>query len=223
VARSRFLIVRLRRRAGHRPANEAGGSTIRRWWWFAGRVSTQQAGLDSIATDRLLLRRWRPGDLDALSRVFAKPEVWWFPFKRGWTVEETNEFLDRKLAEWETRGWSQWAVIEKGAETLIGFLGLAPPDFLPEVMPAVEVGWRLDPDYWGHGLATEGGRAALDTGFRVLQLEEIVSVYEPENVASGRVMERLGMVHDRDTTHPKLGVPLRVMKMRRDAWMALDR
>jgi RimJ/RimL family protein N-acetyltransferase len=85
-------------------------------------------------------------------------------------------------------------------------------------MPTVEVGWRLDPDYWGRGFATEGGRAALDFGFHVLGLDEIVSICEPENVASSRVMERLGMVHYRDTKHPMLGVALQVFKLRRDQW-----
>ena len=176
--------------------------------------------MEAVETDRLLLRRWRPDDLEALGRVFAKPEVWWFPFQRGWTADETEAFLWHKLDEWESRGWSQWAVIEKGSDALIGFLGLCPPGFLPEVMPTVEVGWRLDPDYWGRGLATEGGRAALDAGFTILGLDEIVSIYEPENLASGRVMQHLGMVHDRDTTHPARGLRLRVFKIRRDQWMA---
>jgi RimJ/RimL family protein N-acetyltransferase len=172
--------------------------------------------MDHVETDRLLLRRWHHDDLDALTRVFRKPEVWWFPFKRGWTAEETEVFLGQKLSEWESRGWSQWAVVTKEHRALIGFLGLSPPEFLPEVMPTVEVGWRIDPDYWGKGFATEGGRAALDFGFEVLELDEIVSICEPENVASSRVMKRLGMIHDRDTKHPKLGMPLRVFKLRRE-------
>jgi RimJ/RimL family protein N-acetyltransferase len=177
--------------------------------------------VDPVETDRLVLRRWSLEDLDALTRIFAKPEVWWFPFQRGLTAEETETFLRRKLNEWESRGWAQWAVVTKETSTLIGFLGLSPPEFLPEVMPTVEVGWRIDPDYWGLGLATEGGRTALKFGFEVLGLDEIVSIYEPENVASGRVMERLGMVHDRDTKHPTLGVGLRVFKLRRTQWSAL--
>ena len=168
-----------------------------------------------IETERLVLRTWRTEDSVELAPAFAKPEVWWFPFRRGWTAAETASFVERKIDEWATRGWSQWAVEHKGDARLIGFIGLAPPDFLPEVMPTVEVGWRLDPDYWGQGLATEGGRAALEFGFEVLELPEIVSIYEPDNVASGRVMERLGMVHDRDTVHPELGVPLRVLKITR--------
>jgi RimJ/RimL family protein N-acetyltransferase len=173
-----------------------------------------------VQTDRLLLRRWRVDDLDDLRAVFAKPEVWWYPDRRGRSAQETGSFLDRRLDLWERRGWSHWAVVHREDRRLIGYLGLEPPTFLPEVMPAVEVGWRLDPDYWGRGLATEGGRAALGFGFDFLGLEEIVSVYEPDNVASGRVMEHLGMRPDRDTVHPTLGVPLRVYKLLRPDWEA---
>jgi RimJ/RimL family protein N-acetyltransferase len=171
-----------------------------------------------VVTDRLFLRRWREDDLDALCTIFAKPEVWWYPDQRGRDRDETRAFLDRKLELWDTRGWSQWAVEHRDDGRLIGFLGLEPPAFLPEVMPTVEVGWRLDPDYWGRGLATEGGRAALAFGFDVLGLDEIVSIYEPDNVASGRVMQRLAMQVDRDTVHPALGVPLRVYKLSRSDW-----
>jgi RimJ/RimL family protein N-acetyltransferase len=171
-----------------------------------------------IETERLTLRRWRTEDLDDLTAIFTKPEVWWYPHRRGWSSDETKAFLDRRIALWRTRGWTQWAVDHRQDERLIGYLGLEPPRFLPEVMPTVEVGWRLDPGYWGRGLATEGGRAALGFGFEVLGLDEIVSIYEPENVASGRVMRRLGMRHDRDTTHPTIGVDLTVCKLSRAEW-----
>ncbi len=59
------------------------------------------------------------------------------------------------------------------------------PTFLPEVLPAVEVGWRLDPQVWGKGYATEGARAALQSGFEVLRLEEIVSLPQSENPPIG--------------------------------------
>jgi RimJ/RimL family protein N-acetyltransferase len=175
---------------------------------------------ETVETERLLLRRWRADDLDALAAVFAKPEVWRYPFGRGFTTEETASFLERKVEEWDERGWSQWAAVVKDGGPLVGYIGLNPPAFLPEVMPTVEVGWRLDPDYWGQGLATEGGAAALDHGFTALGLPEIVSIYEPDNAASGRVMQRLGMVWDRDTVHPGLGVALRVFKLTAEDWAA---
>jgi RimJ/RimL family protein N-acetyltransferase len=156
-----------------------------------------------VETERLVLRRWRSEDLKHLCLVFAKPEVWWYPHGRGFSVDETRAFLDGRLERWSRRGWSHWAAIHRADERLIGFVGLEPPTFLPEVMPTVEVGWRLDPDYWGRGLASEGGRAASRFGFDVLGLEEIVSIYEPANVASGRVMERIGMHHTLHTTHQR--------------------
>lgn len=171
-----------------------------------------------VCTERLTLRPWRPSDLDQLVGIFAKPEVWHFPFGRGWTAEESAAFLDRKIELWATRGWAEWAVEVADGDRLIGYVGLAEPTFLPEVMPAVEVGWRLDPDSWGLGYATEAARAALAFGFGTLRLDEIVSIHEPANVASGRVMARLGMAHDRDTVHPTLGVPLRVTRLRRAEW-----
>jgi RimJ/RimL family protein N-acetyltransferase len=173
-----------------------------------------------VTTERLALRRWRDEDLDDLSAIFAKPEVWWYPDQRGRDADETRAFLEQRIEMWETRGWSQWAVEQREDRRLIGFLGLEPPTFLPEVMPTVEVGWRLDTDVWGRGLATEGGRAALRFGFEVLDLPEIVSIYEPDNVASGRVMQHLGMHVDRDTAHPALGVPLRVYKLLGAEWEA---
>lgn len=182
--------------------------------WQAGAVEQE------VETKRLLLRLWRVDDLEPLAEIFAKEPVWRYPFKRGWTLQETQDFLNRKINEWQDRGFSQWAVEVKGGPQLIGFLGLAPPEFLPEVMPTVEVGWRLDPAWWGRGFATEGGRAALDFAFDTLGLDEVVSIYEPENVASGRVMERLGMRPFVDTTHPSLGVPLRVYKVTASEWTA---
>jgi RimJ/RimL family protein N-acetyltransferase len=176
--------------------------------------------VQEIRTDRLLLRRWAPADFVALSVIFAKPEVWWFPFKRGGTEAETCGFIERRIADWAPSGWSLWTAEHRSDERLIGYGGLSTPSFLPEVMPSVEIGRCLDPDYWGQGLATEGGRAALEFGFQVLGLDEIISIYEPENSASGRVMQRLGMSYDHDTTHPELGVPVRVYKLVRNNWQA---
>jgi RimJ/RimL family protein N-acetyltransferase len=86
-------------------------------------------------------------------------------------------------------------------------------------MPAVEIGWRLDPRVWGLGLATEGARAVLAYGFDVLELESVVSIYEPDNVASGRVMVHLGMQFDRDTVDPARDLPLRVYRLSRAQWV----
>jgi RimJ/RimL family protein N-acetyltransferase len=173
---------------------------------------------DELLTARLRLRRWTSEDSGRLAEVFAKPEVWQFPFGRGFNVEETRAFLAHRIAEQATGGWAEWATEHRDSGRLIGYIGLSVPHFLPEVMPTVEVGWRLDPDAWGQGLATEGARAALAHGFSSPDLHEVVSIFEPQNAASGRVMERLGMRFDRDTVHPTRGLALRVYRLSRAQW-----
>jgi RimJ/RimL family protein N-acetyltransferase len=178
---------------------------------------------DTVETERLRLRPFRRDDLEALSALHAIPEFWWYPLRRAQTREETAAFIERQIASRAERGFSLWAAERidgegSDAARLIGWIGLSIPTFLPEILPAVEVGWRLDPAVWGRGLASEGGAASLRYGFEVLGLDRIVSVYEPENEASGRVMGRLGLTFDRDTLHPATGVPVRVLAISRTAW-----
>ena len=79
--------------------------------------------------------------------------------------------------------------------------------------PAVEAGWRLHPDHWGHGYATEAAAASLRYGFGEAGLDEIVAYTTTVNTRSQAVMERLGMVRDVDADfdHPQVpvGHPLR--------------
>jgi ribosomal-protein-alanine N-acetyltransferase len=79
------------------------------------------------------------------------------------------------------------------------------------------VGWRLAGPWRGRGLATEVGAAALEFGFTTGRLERIVSIYEPENVASGRVMEHLGFTYWRTTTGPR-GQEVVVTELTRQRW-----
>jgi RimJ/RimL family protein N-acetyltransferase len=102
---------------------------------------------------------------------------------------------------------------------------LAVPDFSAGFTPCVEIGWRLAPEYWGHGLATEGAREAMRDGFESQGLTGIVSFTVPMNVRSVRVMERLGMARDQDGDfeHPKLpeGHALRhqvLYRLDREVW-----
>lgn len=113
-----------------------------------------------------------------------------------------------------------WAVLDKATGALLGWAGLSVPDFLPEILPAIEVGWRFDPAVWGQGLATEAGAAGLEYGFATLGLDEIVSVCEPANVASERVMGKLGMRLERVTMHPARGVRVHVRAITADGWRA---
>ena len=83
--------------------------------------------LGDVETERLLLRRFHERDLDALQVVFAKPEVWKFPFGRGMTREETKTFLSAQLDSWATNGFGCWLASERHSLRVIGYLGLSIP------------------------------------------------------------------------------------------------
>lgn len=158
--------------------------------------------LGDVMTERLELRSFRSEDLDDLAVVFAKPEVWRFPYRRGLSREETAAFLETQLQEWNTCGFGCWIAVERASDRVIGYLGISVPTFLPEVLPAVEVGWRLDPEVWGRGYASEGARASLAEAFTTLGLDEVCSIPQRDNPASSRVCERIGMRLEREVAIP---------------------
>jgi len=172
----------------------------------------------TLTTDRLLLRPLSSDDFDDLAALHAEESFWKYPFGRGWTADETAGFLERMRARYETEAFAVCAVVEREGGRLAGCAGLAAPTFLPEILPAIEVGWRLGREFWGRGYATEAGRAWVDYGFGEGGLDEIVSIYEPENAASGAVMGRLGFRLARVTVHPVYGEVLHVLKLAREEW-----
>jgi RimJ/RimL family protein N-acetyltransferase len=120
---------------------------------------------------------------------------------------------DRIEAHFAKHGFGPWAVEVKDGPPFVGFVGLAVPRFEAHFTPAVEVGWRLAFDAWGHGYATEGARAALAYALDSLGAREVVSYTVPGNRRSRSVMERLGLRRDAadDFDHPLVpeGSPLR--------------
>ena len=174
-------------------------------------------GIPTLTTERLVLRPFGPEDLDGLVELHAEESFWWYPLRSAMSAAATAAFLGRVLELYRSDGFGLEAVVERASGSLIGWAGLAVPHFLPEVLPAVEVGWRLAGPYRRRGLATEAGAAAVDFGFTSGGLERIVSIYEPENVASGRVMEKLGFTPERTTRGPR-GEEVVVTELPRDRW-----
>jgi RimJ/RimL family protein N-acetyltransferase len=128
----------------------------------------------TLRTKRLLLRRWADEDRDAFAQINADPEVMRYrlaPLSR----RESDSMIDETEASFDRNGFGLWAVerIEDGR--LLGFTGFGISDFDAPFCPAVDVGWTLARDVWGHGFATEGAVAALDFAFDQLQLDEVVA------------------------------------------------
>jgi RimJ/RimL family protein N-acetyltransferase len=173
--------------------------------------------IPTLTTARLVLRPFAFEDLEELEVIQAEESFWWYPLRGGMTREQTEAFLRRVLERYRTDGFGIEAVVDRESGVMIGWAGLAVPHFLPEILPAVEVGWRFAEAYRGRGLATEAGAAALGWGFTAGGLNRIVSIYEPANVASGRVMERLGFTPWLTTAGPR-GEEVVVMELARTQW-----
>jgi RimJ/RimL family protein N-acetyltransferase len=159
-------------------------------------------GCPRLGTERLILRPFRETDLDSYTEVLQAPEVRrWLHLPDDIGREAAWDQMARWLGQWQLRGTGQWAVELQETGELIGRAGLHHPERAD--WPGVEVGWTFHPRHWGHGYATEAGRASVDYGFDVLGATELFSLILPENAASQTVARRLGftLFEERVTSH----------------------
>lgn len=165
-----------------------------------------------METDRLILRRWQPADLQPFADLNADPRVMEF-FPAVMTPDETAAMIKLIEERIDQHGFGFWATELKATGELIGFVGLNVPGYPLPFSPCVEIGWRLATPFWGKGLAQEAARASLRFGFENMKLKEIVSFTTSKNSRSRLVMERIGMTYDPQGNfdHPRLaeGHPLR--------------
>jgi RimJ/RimL family protein N-acetyltransferase len=173
----------------------------------------------TLETPRLNLRPFASADLDRLAELMANKDF--MRFSLGpLTREQTQErFLD-KVIGWDREGLpSQFAMILRSSGALIGYCGF----FHHEVdgKMEIEIGYRLDSNFWNRGLTTEAARAVRDHGFRDLKLDYVISLIHPENVPSRRVAEKNGMTLERETTFR--GFPTFVFSITRKRWTELAR
>jgi len=147
-----------------------------------------------IETDRLILRRFDLSDLDEFAPIMADADVMRFSKSGPWTRERTEEFLQQCQVDYSEARWGygRLAAVQKTDQRVIGFAGLARFDDV-DGSPEVEIGYRLHPEFWGRGLGTEAAAASRDHGFGDLGMTRLISLIQPENVASVRVAEKIGM------------------------------
>jgi 3-dehydroquinate dehydratase/shikimate dehydrogenase len=161
--------------------------------------------MNTIRTERLILRPWTEEDFEPFAKMNADPRVLEY-FPSVLSRDESDQLARKIKITIEETGWGFWAVSVPEVADFIGFIGLRYDDFPAHFTPAVEIGWRLAFDHWGKGYATEGALAALKYGFETLKLNEIVSFTTEKNLRSRGVMEKIGMHRDPadDFDHPKL-------------------
>jgi ribosomal-protein-alanine N-acetyltransferase len=146
--------------------------------------------MPQIETTRLLLRHFTLDDLPAFAVIRANAEVMQhISTRRPQSVDEVRWVLQLIIRNWRDIGFDRWAVVDKANNRLLGWCGLNYLDDSEEV----EIGYGIAREYWGLGLIPEAAQATLRYGFEELHLQKIVAVAFPENLASQRVMQKLGM------------------------------
>ena len=156
----------------------------------------------SLETERLRIRPWQPEDRASFVAVTNDPEVVRY-INAGSMFGDTeiDEFFARQARQVEQFGVCMGAVVEKDTGRIIGLAGIQPLGTCGDL----EIGWVFARDAWGRGYATEAGRAAMEYVLRTLNRSRVVAIIDPENVASKRVADRLGMQYDRRYSGAELG------------------
>jgi RimJ/RimL family protein N-acetyltransferase len=159
-----------------------------------------------LHTPRLIIRNWEERDRALFHRINSDDTVMeFYPFRR--TREQADAVMDQLRAAIDANGYGFAALEIAETGEAIGFAGLSPV-IMPPVIPeeTTEIGWRLAPEHWGKGYASEAASALLGFGFRDLKLPEIISFAVAGHRRSIAVMQRIGMLHDPtwDFDHPRV-------------------
>lgn len=154
-----------------------------------------------LETSRLILRRFQPGDLDALFALYDDPEVRRYFPEGTQTYEQTQDELD-----WFVQGGDPfhprlglWATIHKESGRFIGRCGLIP--WVIGGREEVEIAYLLDKAFWRRGLGTEVAQALVRHGFGELQLPRLIALIDPANRASIGTAEKAGLCFERCIEH----------------------
>ncbi|GAA0354463.1 GNAT family N-acetyltransferase [Actinoallomurus spadix] len=179
----------------------------------------------TLTTERLVLPPWDARFEDDLCRLSADPRITRFLGDgRPWDRERALTRHGEILAHWAEHGfgWRGILLRDGGDERTLGVAAL---NHLRRSVPGIEesvieIGWWVDPRYWGMGLATEAAAALRDEAFTDHGAERLAALYQPANHASGNVMRKIGMRHHGDTIGP-YGEAVRVHVLDRSDWVAM--
>ena len=144
----------------------------------------------TLETPRLILRGWRAEDFAPYAAMLAEPETARFITRRGQPYDEAEVWTEMAvlIGHWQLLGHGMFVVEERASGAFLGRIGpLQPPGW-----PGFEIAWGLTRAACGNGYATEAARAAIDWAFESFDLDRVISIIHPDNVASQRVAERIG-------------------------------
>ncbi len=179
---------------------------------------------DPLETPRLLLEPWSDDRLDDLIRLSSDARVMRFIGSGDPWERVRAEHMHRDvLNHWATHdfGWRAASLRDNGE--LVGFIGLnwCGPEAVEITEPSVEIGWWIEPDFWGQGCATEAAEVVRDEAFDRVGLDRIIGRHQAANPASGRIMQKLGMTFEREATG-RHGDLVRIYGLDRNTWALLE-
>ena len=147
-----------------------------------------------LETERLILRTWLLNDLKDFFEIYGDKEVWRYIDPKGVFKNEgvARLALQRGTAYQQEHGFCHWAVVEKRKGRAIGACGFN----LFEGGPQLELVYHIARAYWGFGYASEAAGACLRYAFENLQAPSVVATTDPRNLASQRVLEKIGFMRD---------------------------
>ena len=150
-----------------------------------------------IESDRLCMRFFREDDLNALWRIMSNPEVMRFSLSGPYSREKTEAFLKACIESYASRATGLYAVELNATKEVIGYCGF----YYHEIdgREEVEIGYRIHPDFWGRGIATEAAKAIQAFGKEQFGYQRLISIIEAKNTASIRVAEKCGMRFEKES------------------------
>ena len=173
-----------------------------------------------LETERLIIRRWNPEiDAEQAFEIYGDAEVMRFigTGKTEANIETQRQSLEAAIERYKhnnNTSTGAWAIVDKESATVVGTILLKQlPDTKGQPTNDYEIGWHLRKASWGKGYATEAGRRIINYGFNILQLPVIYAVVKPENHASVKVTQRLGMTPLGITNQYYNGVELLLFKL----------
>lgn len=147
-----------------------------------------------IETNRLILREIEVYDLQGIFELDSDPEVHVYlgnkPIKN---IQEAKSVISYIRNQYEEDGIGRWAVIDKMTNEFIGWAGLKYEKKVRKEMHYYDLGYRLKKKFWGQGIATETALESLNYGFRKMGLKEIFAGAHIENLASNKVLQKVGL------------------------------
>jgi RimJ/RimL family protein N-acetyltransferase len=190
--------------------------------------------MEHFTTQRLIARDWTAADLDSAFAIYGRDEVsrWLGPQPRQpvQSLAHMRQVLDRRIASGqENPDYGLWALELRDGGQVVGAVLLSP---LAGDDAPIEIGWHLNPDYWGSGYATEAGRGVIALAFGLDRvgadqvgpalanrparrvLDNVLALVDPDNVRSRQVCRRLGMRH-RGQTNRYYGLTLELFELTR--------